>query len=191
MDGSRPARSQQFDGSPRDCRTTISNQRRPDLPKWLPVRCFASPAHFLKIGSQIHLLMKQGSMSTVSYYPTEYSTGSSADVSQAYFAEAPEVAFGVVRRDLFQPTFEAHLAGSQRDGNPAVYAIRNCILATGCRIKNAPIVGWAKAVEMAAGWFENALSVHTELVYMPTTIIAVTALTIMVMTSKLQDTYFC
>ena len=101
-------------------------------------------------------------------------------VSLAYFADAPEVVFGAVRRDLFQPRFEAHLAGSKKDNNPAIYAIRNAIFATGCRIKMAPVVGYSKAAEMAMGWFENAMSVHTELLYMPTTIIAVTALVIMV-----------
>ena len=101
-------------------------------------------------------------------------------VSPAYFADAPEVLFGAVRRDLFQPRFEAHLAGSKKDNNPAIYAIRNVIFATGCRIKMAPIVGYSKAVEMATGWFDNAMSIHTELLYMPTTIIAVTALVIMV-----------
>ena len=72
-------------------------------------------------------------------------------VSLAYFADAPEVVFGAVRRDLFQPRFEAHLAGSKKDNNPAIYAIRNAIFATGCRIKMAPVVGYSKAAEMAMG----------------------------------------
>ncbi len=103
-----------------------------------------------------------------------------ANISQAYFAEAPETAFGVVRRDLFQSRLEAHFAGFKKDENPAIYAIRNCIFASGCRIRNAPSLGYSKAVEMASGWFENALSVHTELLYMPTTVISVVALVIMV-----------
>jgi hypothetical protein len=57
------------------------------------------------------------------------------------------------------------------------------VYASGCRIalsKQSPLIPFAEAQERAWQFFENALSVHTELLYCATSLVAVQALTAMV-----------
>lgn len=65
----------------------------------------------------------------------------------------------------------------------AWYALRNIIYATGCRIAlgvGADSATFAEARNKAWGYFENALAIHTELIYAPSGLIAIQALMAMV-----------
>lgn len=63
---------------------------------------------------------------------------------------------------------------------PAWYALRNAIYASGCRLQLAKRRTFREVYRTAWGYFENALSVHTELLYFRSSLLAVQALTVMV-----------
>lgn len=102
----------------------------------------------------------------------------------AYFAEAPEAAFGVVNRLRFEAMLRKHFQGSllSVENDRAWYALRNVIFAYGCRISLSKTASFSKANDESEGWFFNALAVHTDLLYFHTSIMGVQALTIMVCT---------
>jgi hypothetical protein len=101
----------------------------------------------------------------------------------AYFEECHYAAFGVVHR----PTFEARL-GSQFaqdadfEDDVSWFALRNTVYASGCRVILSKHASMTFTEAQTQGWqyFENALSVHTELLYTPTGLPAVQALALMV-----------
>jgi hypothetical protein len=99
----------------------------------------------------------------------------------AYFEEAPHAAFGIVHRHWFEARLKAHMEGSgDDDSDSSWYAIRNIIYASGCRIELSKQKSFREANQIAWGWFENALSVHSEILYFRTSLLAVQALTLMV-----------
>lgn len=71
---------------------------------------------------------------------------------------------------------------SSDDDDASWYALRNAVYATGCRthLANQKSVSWAQAQAQSWPYFENALSVHVELLYTPTGLTAVRALAAMV-----------
>ena len=87
---------------------------------------------------------------------------------------------GIVHRPSFEGRLRAHLACAAGDADPAWNALRNIVYATGCRIELSKTKSIRDANQAAWGWFENALSVHTELLYFRTSITGVQALTLMV-----------
>lgn len=105
-------------------------------------------------------------------------------INIAYFEHSFDALLGIVDRS----TFESHLQSSlERRAvqyeDPAWYALRYTVYASGCRIalsKQVPPVPFAEAQERAWQFFENALSVHTELLYCTTGLMAVEALIAMV-----------
>lgn len=101
----------------------------------------------------------------------------------AFFEDSQNIFFGLPDR----PEFEARLIShweyntvSQQD--LAWYALRNAIFAVGCQIelRKAKPTGLANTNTQAWQFFENAMSVHTELLYAPSNTTAIQALIIMV-----------
>jgi hypothetical protein len=105
-------------------------------------------------------------------------------IDVAYFENSFDALLGVVDRSTFETrlrSFFNHKPTLQDD--PAWYALRHTVYASGCRIalsKQSPLAPFAEAQERAWQFFENALSVHTELLYCATSLVAVQALTAMV-----------
>ena len=88
---------------------------------------------------------------------------------------------------MFRPEFESRMRayferGASSDDDPAWYALRNTVYASGCRtcLSKSHSTTFIEAQAEAWRYFENALSVHTELLYTPTGISAVRALAAMV-----------
>jgi hypothetical protein len=98
----------------------------------------------------------------------------------AYFEEALDAGLGIVHRPWFEHRLKAHLDGQNDDEDPSWYALRNVIYASGSRIVLAKTKSFRQANQLAWRWFENALSVHTEILYFRTSLIGVQALTLMV-----------
>lgn len=94
---------------------------------------------------------------------------------------------------MHRPTFEAHLRShfehraSAEEDDPSWYALRNTIYASGCRLFLAKdhSTSFLDAQVQAWQYFENALSVITELEFSPTGLSAVQALTVMVSATPL------
>lgn len=91
---------------------------------------------------------------------------------------------------MHRPWFETrlralHNASSSEDdnedeGDPGWYALRNTIYAAGCRIEMSKHSTLRDCNQVAWGYFENALSVHTEVLYFRTSMVGIQALTLMV-----------
>ncbi|RSL87757.1 hypothetical protein CEP52_015423 [Fusarium oligoseptatum] len=97
----------------------------------------------------------------------------------AYFEGAREAAFGLVDRTSFETRLRAHLEGYSKNEDPAWYALRNAIYATGCRLELSKTGKFRHAFQTSWTYFSNCLSVHLELLYFQTSIMAIQALTIM------------
>jgi len=98
----------------------------------------------------------------------------------AFFDEGLDSVYGVVHRPAFEARLKAHFehAPSAKD-DPGWYALRNTIYAAGCRIslsEGASPKSFTKARAQAWRYFENALSVHTDLIYSRSDLTAVQAL---------------
>ncbi|OCL02150.1 hypothetical protein AOQ84DRAFT_349537 [Glonium stellatum] len=99
--------------------------------------------------------------------------------TQAYFDESLDKVFGVIHRPVFEARLRAHFESEQLDDDSIWYALRNTVYASGCKISltkedrpNAFVDAQAKAWR----YFENALSMHTDLIYMRTGLPAVQTL---------------
>ncbi|KAI1616602.1 fungal-specific transcription factor domain-containing protein [Exophiala viscosa] len=99
--------------------------------------------------------------------------------TRAFFEEALESALGIVHRPWFEMQLKSHFNGTISDADPAWYALRNVVYAFGCRIELSKCSSFKEATQSAWDWFENALSVHTEVLYFRTSIVGVQALTLM------------
>ncbi|KAF4453500.1 Transcription factor [Fusarium albosuccineum] len=97
----------------------------------------------------------------------------------AYFEGAREAAFGLVDRASFEGRLKAHLENNGKNENPAWYALRNAIYATGCRLELSKTGKFRHASQTSWAYFSNSLSVHLELMYFQTTMMAIQALTVM------------
>jgi hypothetical protein len=102
----------------------------------------------------------------------------------AYFEHSFDAVLGVVDRPAFESRLHSHLEPKTTShDDPAWYALRYTVYASGCRIvlsKLSPSTRFAEAQDRAWQFFENALSVHTELLYCTTGLLAVQALAAMV-----------
>ncbi|EXJ70411.1 uncharacterized protein A1O5_06479 [Cladophialophora psammophila CBS 110553] len=99
--------------------------------------------------------------------------------TRAFFEEGLESALGIVHRPWFDTQLKGYFDGDVMDTDPAWYALRNAIYAFGCRIELSNCGSFQEANQSAWGYFENALSVHTEMLYFRTSIVGVQALTLM------------
>lgn len=102
---------------------------------------------------------------------------------EAFFEESPASTLGVVYRPEFETALRAHLHGDLTLGaDPAWYALRKTIYASGCRIYKSKhtSASFADIQAEAWGYFQCAMSVMAELLFTPTGLLAVRALCAMV-----------
>jgi hypothetical protein len=101
----------------------------------------------------------------------------------AYFEDSYYAVFGVVERSTFEARLHLqHSQSSSYEDDISWFALRNTVFASGCRIVMSKDSANTFAEIQAQAWryFENALSVHTDLLYTPTGLTAVEALALMV-----------
>lgn len=109
----------------------------------------------------------------------------------AYFEASLDTVFGVVKRHKFESRLRAFHSGPSKD-DQAWYALRNTVYAYGCKITLAGQLhagAFSQAQDRAWKYFENALSVHTELIYMHSDIDAIEALMAMVCCFKTRTSH--
>lgn len=100
----------------------------------------------------------------------------------AFFEEAPVQAFGIVDRVWFESRLRAHFNNSMPD-DPSYYALRNVVWASGSRIVLSKTANsFSEIWKTSWAWFENALSVHTEVIFLGSFMTAVQVLILMVRT---------
>ena len=99
----------------------------------------------------------------------------------AYFDHSFDSIFGILFRPAFETRLQQHLSSEVPD-DLAWYAIRNVVYASGCRILSSqdPSSTFDDDHKEAWKYFENAISVHTELLITSTGLAAIQALTLMV-----------
>ena len=99
--------------------------------------------------------------------------------------------FGLVHRPAFEARLRRHFEDNFPD-DPAWYAIRHVVYASGCRIllSKDPSKSFVEAQQEAWKYFENALAMHTELLCTPSGLPAVQALTLMVSILKNQLIFY-
>ncbi|KAJ9610300.1 hypothetical protein H2200_005077 [Cladophialophora chaetospira] len=98
--------------------------------------------------------------------------------TKAYFEETPEEAFEIVDRSWFESRLRAHFSGAMPD-DKALYALRNVLWASGCRIVLSKTASCREASRTSWALFENALSVHTEILFSRASMTGVQALVLM------------
>ena len=101
--------------------------------------------------------------------------------TRAYFEEASDAPLGIVRRSCFESRLRSFYRSSQTDDDTSWYAMRNIIFASGCRVVLSREGTYAAAQRGSWPYFENALSVHSELLYLSTSMMGVQVLTLMVL----------
>ncbi|KAH0828549.1 putative fungal specific transcription factor [Fonsecaea pedrosoi] len=99
--------------------------------------------------------------------------------ARCFFEAAPAARFGVVQQSWFESRLRAHLNGLDTSEDPAWYALRNIIYATGSRLHLAKTATFQEASQTSWEFFENALSMHTEILYFRSSLIGVQALSLM------------
>ncbi|KIW32374.1 uncharacterized protein PV07_03926 [Cladophialophora immunda] len=99
--------------------------------------------------------------------------------TSAYFEGAPDAALGIVRRSCFESRLRAFYNGSRSDDDASWYAMRNVIFASGCRALLSRESTYIEAQRQSWPYFENALSVHSELLCFRASVMGVQALTLM------------
>ncbi|CAI7612364.1 unnamed protein product [Penicillium glandicola] len=99
--------------------------------------------------------------------------------TQVYFEHSFDASLGLVSKEHFKARLRHHFAHQDMDDDPAWYALRNTIYASGCRLSSSnPPYSNTSGQTRGQAWryFEKALSVHTELLYGSTGLMAVQAL---------------
>ncbi|KIW30212.1 uncharacterized protein PV07_05971 [Cladophialophora immunda] len=104
--------------------------------------------------------------------------------TQAYFEQSPEAVFGIVDRTSFETQLRRHFNDPSpvHSEDPAWYALRNTVYAAGCRMLLSEVEyssTFAGAQEPSGNFFENALSVLSELLYPREDLEAVQAVVLM------------
>ncbi|KAL2061084.1 hypothetical protein VTL71DRAFT_9136 [Oculimacula yallundae] len=105
--------------------------------------------------------------------------------TQAFFEESVEHAWGLVQRRAFETRLEQHYKQPyprKYDQNVSWYALRNTVFAIGSRIVLCParlVPNLMDAQKQSWPYFENALSVQVDLMYMPSGIINIEILLLM------------
>ncbi|KIW99291.1 uncharacterized protein Z519_00954 [Cladophialophora bantiana CBS 173.52] len=98
--------------------------------------------------------------------------------SYAYFERSVDSIFEVVYRPEFESHLRRHFENRQSNDDPAWYALRNAVYASGCRLHHCEshAASFTNIQEEAWGYFSNALSVHSELLLRSPSLRAVRAL---------------
>ncbi|KAF2164487.1 hypothetical protein M409DRAFT_25365 [Zasmidium cellare ATCC 36951] len=97
--------------------------------------------------------------------------------SSEYFSNAPEAAFRIVDQAWFNARLKAHFDHARDDS--AWYALRNALLAAGCRIHLSKTAGFREAKRASWALFENAMACLPNLLLYSSSMIGVQALTLM------------
>ncbi|KAH6700646.1 fungal-specific transcription factor domain-containing protein [Leptodontidium sp. MPI-SDFR-AT-0119] len=100
--------------------------------------------------------------------------------AQIFFEECFEGTMNVIHRSNFEARLNAHLDSGDNDTetDPAWYALRNTVYAFGARTttnRDSQTNGWAEAQLHGWKYFQNAFSVHSDLVYSWSSVPAVQA----------------
>jgi hypothetical protein len=100
----------------------------------------------------------------------------------AYFERSVDSLFEVVHRPEFEWQLRGHLGKGHTTDDPACYALRNTVYASGCRLYHSAshAANFTLIQEEAWSYFSNALSVHSELLLRSPSLRAVRALLAMV-----------
>lgn len=98
----------------------------------------------------------------------------------AFFESGYEAAFGVVQRSWFEARLRLHFTNGKSDEDASWFALRNIIYALGCRYEMSANSTLLEISRASWPYFENALSVHIDLMFLPSTIFGVQALVLMV-----------
>lgn len=91
--------------------------------------------------------------------------------------------YGIVYRPDFEARLRLHFEhNALNDDEPAWYALRNTVYASGCRVylSRRRSTSFAEAQAQAWRYLENALSVYVDLLFTPSGLMAVQALVAMV-----------
>ncbi|KAH8650766.1 fungal-specific transcription factor domain-containing protein [Ilyonectria robusta] len=111
--------------------------------------------------------------------------------TQSYFEDTSDVVLGVVSRSWFQDKLRLHFNNNNSSSSspgpgtmddPAWYALRNTIYAYGARqllAKQSKPRAFSDAIELGNRYFQNALSMHSDLLFLGTSRLAVQALAVM------------
>ncbi|EXJ76280.1 uncharacterized protein A1O5_00788 [Cladophialophora psammophila CBS 110553] len=102
----------------------------------------------------------------------------------AFFEQGLDAIFGHIHRPAFEQRLRAQFEGKAPgpDQDPAWYALRHTVYASGCRITLSLGVypsAFIEARTQAWRYFENALSMHTDLIYGRSGVTAIQALLVM------------
>jgi len=100
-----------------------------------------------------------------------------------FFEQSPDALFGIILRSDFEARLrETFEKGPSAFPDPAWYALRHTVYATGCRLAlsvNDTPASFNDARKQSWRLYENALAVHTDLLYGKTDITAIQALLFM------------
>ena len=119
------------------------------------------------------------------YWALHDPRGRRAETSAVYFDQAAEAIVGLLDRATFEQRLRAHFRNRNPNigQDPAWYALRNTIYAAGCRISiagSANPSAHAEANIRAWRYFQNALSVHVDLLGVRSDTANIEALAVMV-----------
>ncbi len=105
-------------------------------------------------------------------------------IGVAYFERSVDSLLGVVQRHEFESQLRCHADNKSTRDDPAWYALRNAIFASGSRLYHSAEHSAEFAIihSEAWGYFSNALSVHSDLLLRSPSLQAVRALLAMVST---------
>ncbi|ETI21720.1 hypothetical protein G647_08067 [Cladophialophora carrionii CBS 160.54] len=142
---------------------------------------FATMARKLTDDISRHLKINPGSSRRREPEPPEFLAWQYVN---AYFDESRDVAFGILSRPGFESRLRAHFENSPTtllEEDASWYALRNVVYAAGCRQIMAREQSGRLLLGQGYEWqyFQNALSVHTDLLYTRSSFMAIQALAIM------------
>ncbi|EXJ76298.1 uncharacterized protein A1O5_00806 [Cladophialophora psammophila CBS 110553] len=99
--------------------------------------------------------------------------------TRAYFNESVDAYLAVVHRPWFEQRLNEFYGNGMKDEDASWYALRMAIFASGCQIELSKTQSFHEANETGWGYFENALSVYTNILFYQTSIVGVQALVVM------------
>ncbi|OOQ86995.1 hypothetical protein PEBR_18902 [Penicillium brasilianum] len=108
--------------------------------------------------------------------------------ADAYFKSHIDAVFGILDRTAFEARLRAHFKQNEPSScDKSWYALRNVVYAAGCRFvlsQDSGSNGFAKARSQSWRYYQNALSVHTDLLYMCDNLTSIRALILMAFFSE-------
>ncbi|KAJ8117753.1 hypothetical protein OPT61_g1124 [Boeremia exigua] len=97
----------------------------------------------------------------------------------SYFHQSVEAVFALVDEAQFKGKLEQNFFGNANSDEAEWYALRNAVYASGCKVhmvQSSPTNSFESSQNSSWKYFENAMSVHTELIYMRSGLMAIQAL---------------